>query len=55
MGNIALQPVALTEYKISMSVLPVFSSYSFYLKNPNLQKGDETNSLTTYDDTIDMF
>ena len=24
-------------------------------KNPNLQKGDETNSFTTYDDTIDMF
>ena len=27
----------------------------FKVKNPNLQKDDETNSFTTYDDTIDMF
>ena len=24
-------------------------------ENPDLQKGEETNSFTTYDDTIDMF
>ena len=28
---------------------------AYPIKNPNLQKGDETNSFTTYDDTIDMF
>ena len=41
-------------YNLS-DVKGVFLIMEINNKNPNLQKGDETNSFTTYDDTIDMF
>ena len=44
-----------TFLKLYFEVIDRYDYSIYLLKNPNLQKDDETNSFTTYDDTIDMF